>query len=50
MLEKIKSFFTTEPKINYEEKFHEAEALAQHWEFKYNKLYRELKGALERNE
>jgi uncharacterized protein YjaG (DUF416 family) len=50
MFEKIKAFFKVEPKVNYEEKLREAEALAQHWEFKYNRLYRELKEALERNE
>ena len=38
--EKVKSKFRAKP--NYEEMYHAERQLVQKWEFKYNKLYRQL--------
>ncbi len=43
--ERVKSIF--QPKVNYEELYVEERKEAEKWEYKYNKLYRQLGAILD---
>ena len=46
--EKVKSKFRAKP--NYEEMYHAERQLVQKWEFKYNKLYRQLNAIIKESD
>lgn len=46
MFDKLKNFFTRD-KTDYKTLYEQAQAESQHWEYKYNKLHRIIKEAVE---
>jgi hypothetical protein len=51
MIEAIKKWFNNlfAPKTDWKAKYEEKKMLAEHWEFKYNRLYRELEKLVKEN-
>lgn len=47
MLEKIKNVFKKKP--NYQQMYEQQKKFADHWEFKYNKVIRQLRQIMDEN-